>query len=410
MGMQSPAGVPHSRLGSGTSWVPDSSPMREAMIERGAWMFSLHGAGYLQYDDQLTKRGDRQPGITDWEMLMAMRPLAGGELHLHAMTSIEPFVLGGAGYPELLQNGGTYRGAPIHDRQHPHMALMELAAMYDRPVGGPLSLTVYAAPAGEPALGPVAFMHRPSAENDPFAPLGHHWQDATHESAGVLTLGLFTHTLKLEASAFNAREADETHPVVDYRGARLDSYSARVTWMATPHVAAAAWQGFLAEHERLDPSTRMHRYGASVLLDGRGPSGGRWSSAFVWGMNVHDHGGLSHELAHAAPGASPHHASHSVLAESNLEIGARSAVFARVERAQKNGEEMGFSGGDLTTLYDIRSVVAGATRTIATAGAAEFALGARASVNFVPETLLLTYGTRTPSGFAVYLRVRPRGR
>ena len=34
------------------------------------------------------------------------------------------------------------------------------------------------------------FMHRPSAADDPFAPLGHHWQDATHEAFGVVTTGL----------------------------------------------------------------------------------------------------------------------------------------------------------------------------------------------------------------------------
>src|SRR5437868_3745082 len=74
----SPFGMPHSRIGSGTSWLPDSSPVREVMRMWGPWMVSLHGTAYGMYDDQLTKRGDQKPGINDWEMLMAMRPLAGG--------------------------------------------------------------------------------------------------------------------------------------------------------------------------------------------------------------------------------------------------------------------------------------------------------------------------------------------
>jgi hypothetical protein len=373
----------------------------------GNWTVSLHGAVYGQYDDQSTKRGDHQLGITDWEMVMAMRPLSGGLLRLHAMTSIEPFVLGGSGYPELLQNGGTYRHSPIHDRQHPHEALMELAAIYEHPVGSGLAMSLYAGATGEPALGPVAFMHRPSAENDPMAPLGHHWQDATHESFGVVTLGLYSRTVKLEGSVFNPREADENHLVVDYRDARLDSYAGRVTWAATPHLVASAWMGFFNSHERLDPTTRMHRYGASVLSAVRGLGGGQWTSSLIWGMNLHHHGAASHALIHGGPGASPHHLSSSLLAESHLEIGSRTAVFARLERVQKNGEELGFSGGDLTTLYDVRSIVAGFARRVASVGSAEFSLGARGSVNFVPQSLLATYGTRTPGGFAVYTQVGP---
>ena len=62
------------------------------------------------------------------------------------------------------------------------------------------------------------------------------------------------------------------------------------------------------------------------------------------------HGAASHELIHGGPGASPHHASNSVLAESSLDLGKRNTVFVRAERVQKNGEELGFQGGDLTTL------------------------------------------------------------
>ena len=47
-----------------------------------------------------------------------------------------------------------------------------------------------AAPVGEPALGPVAFMHRASAAAIVFAPLNHHTFDSTHISFGVITAGL----------------------------------------------------------------------------------------------------------------------------------------------------------------------------------------------------------------------------
>jgi len=400
-------GVPMARTGSGTAWLPDSSAMRMISTTRGAWTLSAMGLAYGQYDDQQTKRGDRQFGIVDWEMVMASRRVGDGAMQLRLMTSLEPFVLGGAGYPELLQTGGTYRHSPIFDRMHPHDALMELAAMYERPVTDAVSLSMYVAAAGEPALGPPAYMHRPSAQNDPFAPIGHHWQDAAHQSFGVVTLGVGTRALKIEGSVFNPREADEHHPVADYRDARLDSYAGRVSWMATPHVVASAWWAFLNSHERLDPTTRMHRWGASVLADANGIDGGRWSTSVVWGVNLHHHGAASHELIHGGPGASPHHRSASLLVESNLEIGAKSALFARVERVEKNGEELGFQGGDLTTLYDVRSIVLGGTRLLVTYRGAELSVGARGALNMVPATLLATYGTRTPTGVAVYLQLRP---
>jgi hypothetical protein len=52
-------------------------------------------------------------------------------------------------------------------------------------------------------------------------------------------------------------------------------------------------------------------------------------------------------------------------------------------------------------------LTAGVSRQIASVGPADISLGARASVNFVPATLLATYGTRTPAGFALYANVRP---
>jgi hypothetical protein len=284
---------------------------------------------------------------------------------------------------------------------------MELAAMYERAFVRRAALFVYAGAVGEPALGPVSFMHRPSAENDPLSPVGHHWQDANHQTFGVVTVGVNTRTVRLEGSAFNPREPDENHQVVDYRDAKLDSYSGRVSWTPSPRMVASTWWGYLGSHERLDPTARMHRYGGSLLTSAPGMRGGAWSSALVWAMNLHHHGGNSHAILHGGPGASPHHHSSSMLAETNLGVGRRTAVFARAERVMKNGEELGFLGGDLTALYEVRVLTGGVSRQIASVGPAGFSVGARGSVNFVPVSLLATYGTRTPTGFAVYANLRP---
>jgi hypothetical protein len=198
-------GISHARMGSGTTWVPDVTPMRAIHTTWGAWSVMLHGVAFLQYDRQYSRRGDDQIGLIDWEMLMLMRRVGPGLLHLHAMTSLEPLTIGAEGYPLLLQTGETFEGRPLVDRQHPHDLVMELAAMYEQPVSSNLAVSLYGGLAGEPAMGPVAFMHRPSAQSDPLAPLGHHWQDATHITFGVVTGGVFSRQWKLEASWFNGR-------------------------------------------------------------------------------------------------------------------------------------------------------------------------------------------------------------
>src|SRR6202049_3786179 len=91
-------------------------------------------------------------------------------------SAADPWRVTERGYPEILQSGESFDGVPLHDRQHPHDLFMELAAIYETPVSHGVGLELYAAPVGEPAVGPVAFPHRPSASSDPFAPLSHHWQ------------------------------------------------------------------------------------------------------------------------------------------------------------------------------------------------------------------------------------------
>jgi hypothetical protein len=307
----------------------------------------------------------------------------------------------------LLQTGGTYRHAPIHDRQHPHEALTELAALFDHPVAADVSLFAYVGLVGDPSAGPAPFMHRASAEFDPAAPLGHHWQDASHGSFGVVTVGAHTRTVQLEGSAFNAREADETHPVVDFRGAKLDSYSGRVSWAPVSRLVVSSWWAYLSSHERLDTTTRMHRYGASVISTQSLGGGRELSTTVIWGMNLHHHSGASHLILHGGPDATPHHHSSSLLAEANLDFGGKTELFGRVERVEKSGEDLGFQGGDLTELYDVRSVSGGAARRVSTFRAIDLFAGARGAVNVVPSSLLPTYGTHTPAGFFIYLQLRP---
>jgi hypothetical protein len=378
-------GISHARMGSGTTWVPDATPMRAIHWTWGEWSAMLHGVAFLQYDRQYSRRGDDQLGLIDWEMLMLMRRVGPGLLHLHAMTSLEPATIGAEGYPLLLQTGETFEGRPLVDRQHPHDLVMELAAMYERPVSRHLAVSMYAGLAGEPAMGPVAFMHRPSAQSDPLAPLGHHWQDATHITFGVVTAGVFTRRWKLEGSWFNGREPDENRWDMDLR--TPDSWSGRLTLNPTERISVAGWYGYLDSPEASHPDESTRRYGASVLLAHPGVGGG-WSSMLLWGAN--DHG----------DGPEP-----SFVAESDLQIRGHS-VFARYEFVRKSAEDL-LVGGGAESDFPIHALVAGYARDLATTGSAALGAGVRASVNFIPATLAESYGTRRPAGLSVYLRIRP---
>src|ERR1700743_834768 len=55
MGMMSSAqskNLPMGRDGSGTSWLPDASPMYGIMLHGGKWMYMLHGNIDLRYTNQ----------------------------------------------------------------------------------------------------------------------------------------------------------------------------------------------------------------------------------------------------------------------------------------------------------------------------------------------------------------------
>jgi hypothetical protein len=401
-----PLGISLSRMGSGTSWLPDSSPTRMIDGNVGAWLLMFHGQAFGQYDNQSTIHGGTQWGMIDWEMLTALRDVGGGLVRLNLMTSLERATLGASGYPELLQTGGIDHHQRIPNRQHPHNPIGELSVGYDHPITSNLATSIYLAPVGEPALGPVAYMHRPSGDVDPFAPIGHHWQDGSHESAGVISAALYSRAMKLEGSVFNGRDADSYFFNPRYVGARLDSYSGRLSVAATGRLTLAAWAGYLADHDPLEPGVSMQRYGASAIATTRGIAGGSMSTTFVWGVNNHHHNPAEHQ--HDSTTVEPlHHMSTSGLVETTLGLGTRASAYVRLEQVEKSGYDLGFLTLDLTTMYTVREAAIGGAYDLLQIKSGVLGVGARASVDLLPNTLRLTYQTTHPTGFAVYLRLRP---
>ncbi len=388
-----PLGIPEARSGSGTSWLPDAAPMHASHVQMGEWTLMLHGAAFLLLDAQGGPRGDDRVVIANWAMASAGRPVGAGRFEIRGMLSAEPWTVGARGYPLLLQSGESYQGAPLHDRQHPHDLFVELAALYERPLSDHLAVSLYLAPVGEPAVGPVAFPHRPSAAGDPLAPLAHHWQDATHISYGVVTAGIFTRAVKLEGSAFNGREPDEDRTDFDYAGRRLDSYGGRLTVNPGRSWSLSTWYAYLKSPEQLYPNQSLHRLGASALFMRPVGKAGGWSSTLVYGANVPIGTGR---------------AVNSVLLESSLDLDGTNTVFGRAEYVRKGVEDLVIPAVPPGEEYNLGSLALGYLRELCTSHGVSVGAGARGAVNFVPTSLEPAYGSRTPVGFAVYVRLRPK--
>jgi hypothetical protein len=327
-------------------------------------------------------------------MLMVTHAVAGGQLQLRTMLSLDAITVGGSGYPELLQSGETYNGMPLHDRQHPHDAFMELGAKYSYEFSHGTGVSFYAAPVGEPALGPVAFMMRPSAIDIPSAPIGHHWQDATHVSFGVLSAGLFTKRWKLEGSWFNGREPDANR--WDFDPIRLDSWSARLTFDASSHWSLAASYGYLNSPMAFAPTVSERRATLSLSHGVQYGPEGQWSSALIWGGN--NPGGAS--------------MSSSVLAESELSLDDRNSFVARAEYVQKSADDLVLDVAPFTFApereFGVCAVSLGYVRELALWNHGTLGVGVLGTLNAVPSVLRDAYGSTTPVGAMIFVRVRPR--
>src|SRR5215831_7362685 len=271
-----------SALGSGTSVLPSSSPVYMQHWVKSDWLLMLHYNLVVDLNQQPGPRSATRFESANWFMPMAFHQLGGGTLQLRGMFSAEPFTFPPSGSPLLFQTGETYKGQPLIDRQHPHDLFMELSAQYTLPLGDHGTWFAYFGYPGEPALGPPAFMHRPSASENPSATLAHHLQDSTHISFGVVTTGVTYHWLKIEGSVFNGREPDENR--YDFDAHKWNSRSVRLTVSPNKEWAAQFSYGLLQSPEGQEPLADVRRTTASVEYN-RPFQRGNWAAAIIWGRN-----------------------------------------------------------------------------------------------------------------------------
>jgi hypothetical protein len=379
-----------ARDGSGTSWLPTNSPMYAGHSRADGWELMWHDNVFLQFINESAPehRGAHQTGSINWVMGMARRQAGSGRLGVRTMLSLEPWTIGGCGYPDLLATGEFCDGDTIHDRQHPHDLFMELALEYERPLRGDVRWFAYGGPAGEPALGPVAFPHRVSALANPIAPITHHWLDATHITFGVITTGVRTGRWNAEASIFNGREPDENRTDLDF-GA-LDSYSARLSVAPTATTVFQVSAGRLtdAEQEPGFPPNDVTRATASVSYNRVLTSSALWASTIAWGMNDE-----------------PPQTTHALLVESMVSLRDRHVGFMRFEVVGKPAHDLHVH--ESTEVFTIGKIQAGYTFYLRPTRGLQFGMGGSIAGSLVPDVLAARYGGRVAPGVALFLTMRP---
>ena len=376
--------LPSPHAGSGTAWEPASAPSHMWMTSRAGWGLMVHGVIFVDYNQQGGPRGVGKVESVNWVMIMEQHKLGKGTLLFRQMFSAEPLTAPPPGFPQIFQTGETYHGQPLVDHQHPHNLFAELAAYYEVPLKEKLRWLLYGGPSGNPALGPQPYMHRASAAELPAAPLGHHQQDSTHTSFGVVTTGLVIDRFKIEASAFNGREPNEERWSIPL--APLDSWSVRGSVAPNRDWTAQYSYGYLVDPEALEPGNEQ-RQSASVEYARPLPNGS-WATSLIWGRKRKD--ATARIL-------------NSYLLESTLNFLRRNYVFTRLELVDK--DEL-FPQAPVHPAYRIGAYTFGGVRDLVHNPTWQLGVGADVTFYSKPSVLDTAYGDN-PVSFQVFLRVRP---
>jgi hypothetical protein len=376
--------MPSPHDASGTGWQPAATPGHMWMKSVAAWDLMAHGVVFVDYNQQGGPRGEGKAESVNWLMLMEQHQLGRGSILFREMFSAESLTSPHPGFPELFQTGETYHGQPLVDHQHPHNVFSELALYYTHPVTEKVLWEFYGAAAGEPALGPVAYMHRGSAGELPMAPLSHHLQDSTHISFGVITTGLTVDRFRLEGSVFNGREPDEKRYSIQF--APLDSWSARLSVAPSRNWTAQYSYGRLEHPEAAEPgSQRRQTASVEYVLPF---VKGSWATSAVWGR-------VQKEV--------DNHNLNSYLLETTANFQLRNYAFSRMELVDK--DEL-FPGNPSLPSFRIGAYTFGGARDLIRRRLWQLALGADVTFYSKPSALDSAYGA-TPVSFQIFVRVRP---
>ncbi len=377
------------------------------------WHVMDMGVIRFSYDRQGGPSGGEAYESSNWNMLHAQHDLSGGRLSLMLMNSLEPATMSRRGSPQLFQEGETLNSQPLVDRQHPHDFFMNLSLTYRHAIGGDGAIWFQAAPVGEPALGPTTFMHRASSGENPTAPLGHHGEDSTHVTFGVVTLGGGWRWITVEGSVFHGAEPDENRWNLEH--GRLDSASGRIK-IRFP----AGLSGQFSYASRRDPELlfpgNMHRTTASLHY---GAEGDRpLAVSLIWGRDNDEHRGAPSTvggfaavpLAVLHPNA-PRGYTDYWLIEGAYQATALDQIYTRGEYLDRNFQLLFTKKGALpgrpvsTKIVRLKALTLGYFRDFDLVSGLKTGLGADITAYRYPADLDFVYG-RNPLSTHAFFRLR----
>ncbi|MGB6484313.1 MAG: hypothetical protein WBE86_12585 [Candidatus Acidiferrales bacterium] len=375
---------------SGTSLNPTSAPMPMHMMMRSNWALNFMGDAFVTDTQQSGPRGGDKLYSTNVFMGSAEHRAGRGAFLFDAMLSLEPATITDREYPLLFQTGETAFGKPIEDGQHPHNFIMGLGLHYAHPIGGQTIFEAYFAPVDDPALGPVAYPHRASAAELPEAPIGHHWEDATHISYEVATVGLKYRIVRLETSGFHGGEPNENRWNIG--AGTMDSWSTRLSLLPTPNWVAQVSVGRLTHPESYEPGDIV-RTTASVAYS-RPLGHSDWSTSFVFGRN--------HKTATGADTDAFLIESVAPLSKNNFVTGRWELVGKDDLFAAQPAIEQQLMDTVGTTTFRIGAYTLGYTRYFPLWSPIETGFGANFSTYTLPAPIVPFYGAH-PFGVNLYL-------
>jgi hypothetical protein len=363
-------------------------PDHSHMNMNTGWQIMHDAIVFAEFNHQGGPRGGNELVVPNWWMGMASRGTAHGQLTFTGMLSLDPATVGKDGYREIFQAGEALDGRPLIDRQHPHDLFMQLAAVWRLPLNTSTGLTLAGAPAGEPALGPVAFMHRASAADNPTAPLGHHTFDSTHIAYGVITAAVDRGPWVVEGSIFNGREPDDNRWDLEFR--RLDSYSGRAWYRPNPEWEFQVSMGHLNSPEPLEPGNITRSTASASWMHNNGMD---FNAVTVgYGRNDTEHG------ARAA-----------VFVEGSARVGFN-GLYGRFEALQVETALLQTGlvpEGPAANVQDpVFAVTLGGVRDVLKIGGLDGGLGADVTFHTPAEALQPAYGGH-PVSFHLFFRLRP---
>jgi hypothetical protein len=232
---------------AGTAFNPGDTPHHPHIVQRNGWTTFWGGALFLEESTETGPKHQRNEVFsTNWIEAGAQHTLGSrGLVIFRGRASLEPLTVKESGYPQMLQWVSPENGGPLLDSMRAHDLIGEAAVDLAFRTTTASFIHLYAAPVGDPALGPVPYAQRASSEEFAEAPFAYDVQETTHDSTRVVTAGFASKFITIEGSVFHDAVTHGRHTSID--SGSIDSSSARLTITPVKNVSLQVSRGKLGD-------------------------------------------------------------------------------------------------------------------------------------------------------------------